>query len=124
MFGLCACDRAHRVAALLDDPEFVFVLDFDFAAASPLGANFDDIVVADGAFVRHVEADDDEKDAVFFELGVTHSRRAEEFGSAHFHPRNVAGVMCDAHRVALAVADAELEGVVADGGGGLSHGEL
>lgn len=112
------------MAALLDDPEFVFVFDFDFAAAGPFCANFDDVVVADGSLIRHVKTDDDEEDAVFFELCVTDSRRAEKFGTAHFHPGDVAGVVCDAHGVALAVADAELEGVVAVGGGGLSHGEL
>ena len=102
------------MGGLLKDPDFVVVFDFDFAAASPGGADFDLVVVADGAFVADGEADDDEEDAVLFELGVADAGLSEQFGPADFEPGGVGGVVGDAHGVALVVADAEAMGALVD----------
>lgn len=86
------------------------MFDFDAAAAAPDCGEFDDVVVVDGAAVGDVELDDDEEDALVFELGVGDAGGSEEFGAGDFHPGDVRGVVGDAHGVAFAVADAEAGG--------------
>lgn len=97
-----------RVAvSRIDEDEFVFVSDFDAAAADDSCADLDEVVVLDAPAVACVEPCDDEEDAALFELRVGDAGFAEEFCSAHFEPRAIGGVVGDAHGVALAVSDSD-----------------
>ena len=94
-------------AVALDDDDLVLVVDLDSTAAGDFDADFDEVVVEDGSAVAGVELDDHEEGTGGFHLGVGDARAAEELGASAFEPREIGGVMCDAHGIALAVADAD-----------------
>src|SRR6185436_14510745 len=107
-----ACGPAGAVPAVLGEDDLVLVLDLDLAAADDAGADLDDVVVGDGAAVADLDFGDDEEDAGGLELGVADAGVAEELGAGHLEPGEIGGVVGDAHGVALAVADADLEGAL------------
>ena len=76
------------------------------------GFEGEEVVVAGGAFVGDVEVDDREKYVHGFEVAVTEVLFgfAEEFGSSHFEPDGVGGVVGDAHGITFGIADSEGEG--------------
>ncbi len=99
--------------------------DLDARGLLDAGADLEDVVVHRGAPESLVELGDDEEDAGAFELGVGDAAGAEELGAPHLEPRRERGVMDDAHGVAFAVADAELDGAFGlegRGGRGVRHG--
>lgn len=83
------------------------MFEFHVATANDLRADIDDIVVADGAAVFDFQACNHEEDAGLFELCVGNAAVTEEIGAGDFEPGRVAGVVGDAHGVALGVADAD-----------------
>ena len=126
-------ERGFAAAVLLVEPEFVLVVDACAPAAGDAREEEELVVVACGSAVSDVEACDDEEDAGAFEVGVGDAGLSEEFGASHLEPGGVGAVVCEAHGVALGVADAEAElalggdgvcwvGVVGGGHGGMVAG--
>lgn len=91
------------------------MLDFHTAAADPCRGHGDQIVIINRPAIGNVKADDDEKGAIAFHLGVGKPTGAKKLGAGDFKPCDVVGVVGYAHGVALAVADADIGGAGADG---------
>ncbi len=83
--------------------ELVGDLDLEKGFFGDAGANGYGVVVLGGAFVLHADVEDGEHEAAGFDLLVGEAVFAEELGAADFQPRQVVGVIDDAHHVSFGV---------------------
>jgi len=91
--------------------ERVGMLDAGAGQAGTSGDKVEFFVVEGRPAVLAGKLGDDEKDACLFEVAVGKAINAEQFGSAHFKPDRIYGVMDHAGLVGVAVAGDDFDGM-------------
>lgn len=83
--------------------ELVGYLYFEKGLFGNSRSNCDGVVVLGGAFILYVDVEYGKHQSTGFDFFVGESVFAEEFGTADFHPRQVVGMIDDAHHVGFGV---------------------
>ncbi len=87
------------------------MLNFHMSHIAQRGLERQEFVVPCWLAVAQFESRDHKEQSIRFHLRVGAAARAEHFGATHLEPDWVDGVMHESHRVAFAVANADVDGV-------------